>query len=37
MAFIRYITKSGGQKYASLVDTIRNSSQADREYLGNLD
>jgi hypothetical protein len=36
MAYIRYITKSNGQEYASLADTVRNGSQVKQEYLGNL-
>ena len=36
MAFIRYITKSNGQEYASLADTVRIGSQVKQEYLGNL-
>jgi hypothetical protein len=36
MAFIRYITKSGGQEYASLAGTFRQGGQIKQEYLGNL-
>jgi hypothetical protein len=36
MAFIRYITKSNGQEYASLADTVRSDGQVKQEYLGNL-
>jgi len=36
MAYIRYITKSNGQEYASLAETVRNGSQINQQYLGNL-
>ena len=36
MAYIRYITKSNGQEYASLADTARNGSKVKQGYLGNL-
>lgn len=36
MAYIRYITKSNGQEYASLADTTRNGGQVKQQYLGNL-
>jgi hypothetical protein len=36
MSYIRYITKSSGQEYASLADTVRTGSQVNQRYLGNL-
>lgn len=36
MAYIKYITKSDGQEYASLANTIRIGKQVKQEYLGNL-
>ena len=36
MAYIRYITKSNGQEYASLADTTRTGDHVKQEYLGNL-
>ena len=36
MAFIRYITKSNGQEYASLASSTRDGKQVGQQYLGNL-
>lgn len=36
MAFIRYITKSNGQEYASLAESSRDGQQINQQYLGNL-
>jgi hypothetical protein len=36
MPYIRYITKSSGYEYASLAETIRNGTQVEQQYLGNL-
>ena len=36
MAFIRYITKSNGHEYASLLDAVRDGSKVKQKYLGNL-
>ena len=36
MPFIRYMTKSNGHEYASLLDGIRDGSKVNQQYLGNL-
>jgi hypothetical protein len=36
MAFIRYMTKSNGTEYASLLDGVRDGSKVKQQYLGNL-
>ena len=36
MAFIRYMTKSNGYEYASLLDGVRDGSKVNQKYLGNL-
>jgi len=36
MAFIRYMTKSNGYEYASLLDGVRNGSKVSQKYIGNL-
>jgi hypothetical protein len=36
MAFIRYMTKSNGHEYASLLDGVRDGSKVNQKYLGNL-
>ena len=36
MGFIRYITKSSGYEYASLLDGVRDGSKVKQKYLGNL-
>ena len=36
MAFIRYMTKSNGYEYASLLDGVRDGIKVNQKYLGNL-
>jgi hypothetical protein len=36
MAFIRYMPKSNGYEYASLLDGVRTGSKVNQKYLGNL-
>ena len=36
MPFIRYMTKSNGHEYASLLDGVRDGSKVNQQYLGNL-
>jgi hypothetical protein len=36
MPYIRFITKSNGQEYASIADSSRNGKQVKQQYLGNL-
>jgi len=36
MAFIRYMAKSNGYEYASLLDGVRSGSKVSQKYIGNL-